>query len=75
MRPANDIDATLMSLEQQRCHIVAVCRRVEVIIVIEVQHAGPLVSPAYDDGTTTEADMLRTHRATFARLHDQRVGQ
>jgi hypothetical protein len=32
--------------------------RAKAIVVIEVQHAAPLVSPAYDDGTTTEAEML-----------------
>jgi hypothetical protein len=34
-----------------------------------VRHAAPLVSPAYDDGATTEEDMLETQRARFARLH------
>jgi predicted pyridoxine 5'-phosphate oxidase superfamily flavin-nucleotide-binding protein len=27
-------------------------RRVEAIVIIEVQHVAPLLSPAYDDGTT-----------------------
>jgi len=44
--------------------------RVKAIVIIEVQHAEPLVSPAYDDGATTEADMLETQRARFARLHE-----
>ncbi len=44
--------------------------RVKAIIVIEVQHAEPLISPVYDDGTTAEADVLDTHRARFARLHE-----
>jgi uncharacterized protein len=48
--------------------------RVQAIVVIEVQHAAALVSPAYDDGASTEADMLRAHRARFARLHEQRLG-
>jgi hypothetical protein len=43
--------------------------RVEAIVVIEVRHAAPLVSPAYDDGATTEAEMLETQRARFSRLH------
>lgn len=43
--------------------------RVKEIVVIEVQQARPLVSPAYDDGTTTELDLLRTYQAHFARLH------
>jgi hypothetical protein len=33
------------------------------IVVIEVCEARPLVSPAYDDGITTEADVISTHRA------------
>jgi predicted pyridoxine 5'-phosphate oxidase superfamily flavin-nucleotide-binding protein len=47
--------------------------RVKAIVVIEVQLAAPLVSPAYDDGATTEMDMLQAHSARFARLHEQRV--
>ena len=39
------------------------------IVVIEVREVRPLVSPAYDDGITTEADVISTHRARFARLH------
>ena len=46
--------------------------RAKAIVVIEVQHAAPLVSPAYDDGTATEADILEAHRARFARLHEHR---
>jgi hypothetical protein len=32
------------------------------IVVIEVRHAAPLISPVHDDGTTTEADMLQAHQ-------------
>jgi Pyridoxamine 5'-phosphate oxidase len=46
---------------------------VNVIVVIEVDHAEPLVSPVHDDGSTTEADVLETHRARFARLHKRRA--
>jgi hypothetical protein len=45
--------------------------RVKAIVVIEVREARPLVSPAYDDGTTTEADMIRTFRARFNSLHGE----
>jgi hypothetical protein len=45
--------------------------RVTAIAVIEVQRARALVSPAYDDGTTTETDLLRTFQARFARLHER----
>ncbi len=30
----------------------------------------PLVSPAYDDGTQTEADIRASHTARFARLNE-----
>jgi hypothetical protein len=29
------------------------------------------VSPAYDDGTTSEAEMVRIFEARFARLHER----
>jgi len=32
-----------------------------------------LFSPVYDDGTATEADVLRTHRRRFASLHERRA--
>jgi hypothetical protein len=48
--------------------------RVKAIVVIEVRQARPLISPASDDGTTTEADMLRVFQARFARLHDRLDG-
>jgi predicted pyridoxine 5'-phosphate oxidase superfamily flavin-nucleotide-binding protein len=43
--------------------------RVRAIVVIEVRQARALVSPVYDDRTTTEADMVRLFEARFARLH------
>ncbi len=45
--------------------------RVKAIVVIEVQEASDLVSPAYDDGTTTEADVIQRFQARFARLHER----
>jgi uncharacterized protein len=45
--------------------------RVKAIVVIEVQEASNLISPAYDDGTTTEAEVIRRFQARFARLHEQ----
>lgn len=45
--------------------------RVKAIVVIEVQEASVLVSPAYDDGTTTEADVIRRFQERFAHLHEQ----
>jgi hypothetical protein len=44
--------------------------RVNAIVVIEVRQARAVVSPVYDDGTTTETDMVRVFQARFARLHD-----
>jgi predicted pyridoxine 5'-phosphate oxidase superfamily flavin-nucleotide-binding protein len=43
--------------------------RVNAIVVIEVRDARAVVSPAYDDGTATETDMIRTFQTRFARLH------
>jgi predicted pyridoxine 5'-phosphate oxidase superfamily flavin-nucleotide-binding protein len=48
-----------------------VSNRVNAIVVIEVRQARAVVSPAYDDGTTTESDMIRIFQARFARLHDR----
>ena len=45
--------------------------RVKAIVVIEVQETSELVSPAYDDGTTTEAEVIRRFQARFARLHEE----
>ena len=42
--------------------------RVNAIVVIEVREARPLVSPAYDDGTVTEAEIIRTFRARLTGL-------
>ena len=57
-------------IERMRADGSKLTGRVKAVVVIEVRHAEPLISPAYDDGATTEADMLEIHRARFARLHD-----
>ena len=44
--------------------------RVKAIVVIEVREARPVVSPAYDEGIVTEADMIRTFQTRFAKLHE-----
>ena len=49
--------------------------RVKAIIVIEVRDAAPLVSPAYDDEATTEAEMLESQWARFTRLRDRRAAR
>jgi hypothetical protein len=40
--------------------------RVKTIVVVEVREARPLISPVYDDGTLTEADVIATYRERFA---------
>ena len=58
-------------IERMRAGGSKLTGRVKAIVVIEVQHAEPLISPVYDDATTTEADVLESHRARFARLHER----
>jgi hypothetical protein len=41
--------------------------RINAIVVIEVREARPIVSPVYDDGSVTEADVVRTFQARYAR--------
>jgi predicted pyridoxine 5'-phosphate oxidase superfamily flavin-nucleotide-binding protein len=57
-------------LERLRAGGSKLADRVEAIVVIEVRQARPLLSPAYDDGTTSEMELLRIHQARFARLHE-----
>ena len=40
--------------------------RVNAVVVIEVREVRPLTSPVYDDGSVTEADVVRTFRDRFA---------
>lgn len=49
--------------------IMKLLNRVRAVVVITVEQARPLVSPAYDDGKTTEADMIRRFQQRFAELH------
>jgi uncharacterized protein len=46
--------------------------RVKAIVLIKVREARPLVSPIYDDGRTTEDEVIAAHRT---RLISQRPGQ
>ncbi len=39
--------------------------RVRVIVTVTVQEARPLVSPAYDDGSATEAEVAETYRSLY----------
>lgn len=43
--------------------------RVNAIVLVEVREARAVVSPVYDDGSVTEADVTRTSQARFARIH------
>jgi uncharacterized protein len=45
--------------------------RVKAIVVIQIHEARPLVSPAYDDGAITEAEMIRLFRARLSGIHEQ----
>lgn len=47
-----------------------VVHRVKAIVVIEVREARPIVSPVYDDGDVTEAEVIQTFQTHFAGLHD-----
>jgi predicted pyridoxine 5'-phosphate oxidase superfamily flavin-nucleotide-binding protein len=40
--------------------------RARTVVVVEVREARAIVSPAYDDGTLSEADLTRTYWARFA---------
>ena len=48
--------------------------RVRAIVIVEVREARELVSPAYDDGTVTEAELIRMFRTRFASLHGDAGG-
>jgi uncharacterized protein len=43
--------------------------RINAIVVIRVQQALPLVSPAYDDGTRDETEITRSWQERYAGLH------
>src|SRR5262249_32287476 len=45
--------------------------RITNIVIVRVTEVHPLVSPAYDDDTTTEADVVARWRAHFAALHPE----
>ena len=43
--------------------------RIRGIVVIKVRHAAALISPAYDDGSRTEAEIVSAWQDRFAQLH------
>ncbi len=48
--------------------------RVKAIVVIDVHEARPVVSPAYDEGSISEAEMIRIFQRRFAELHEEAPG-
>ena len=69
IRAGSLVEVNVVDPERMRADGSKLTERVEAIVVINVQHAAPLVSAPYDDGATTEAEMLETQRARFSRLH------
>ena len=45
--------------------------RVKAIVVIDVREARPLVSPAYDNGSVSKTELIRTFKRRFAELHEE----
>ena len=56
-------------VEQLRLAGSSVADRVRAIVVIKVREARPIISPVYDDPSTSEADVIRVHQARYTRLH------
>lgn len=54
---------------RMRANGSALADRVGAVVVLDVERAESLVSPAYDDPTATEAQVRALHAARFARLH------
>jgi uncharacterized protein len=48
--------------------------RVRAIVVVEVREARAVVSPAYDDGTVSEGEVVRIFRERYAALHREPGG-
>ena len=59
-------------IERMRADGSKLTGRVEAIVVIEVRHAAPLVSPAYDDGPTRSGDARDPARAVRATARTSR---
>ena len=56
-------------LERMRRAGSSLVDRVRTIVVVEVREARPVSSPAYDDGSLTEEEMVAIFRERFADLH------
>ena len=57
------------ALERMREAGSTLVDRVRAIVVVEVREARPVVSPVYDGSAVSEAEIVRTFQARFARLH------
>ena len=53
-------------IERLRAAGSTLADRARTIVVIDVHEARPLTSPVYDDGSVTEAEVVRMFRARFA---------
>jgi hypothetical protein len=56
-------------VEQLRLAGSSVADRIRAIVVIEVREARPIISPVYDDRSTSEAEVTRAHQARYDRLY------
>ena len=61
-------------VEQLRRAGSTLSERVNAIVVIEVHEARALVSPIYDDGRTSEEEVIRAFQARFGKLHEPPTG-
>ena len=70
--PESDVFAE--GVERRRAAGSTLVHRMNTVVIIEVRQASAVVSPAYDDGTLTEAEMRANHQARYARLHERAAG-
>jgi uncharacterized protein len=63
----------VQAVERLRASGSTLADRIKAIVVIQIKHAAPLISPVYDHGITTEVDVFKAHQARFARFHEQRL--
>jgi uncharacterized protein len=63
-------DVFAAGLDRMRASGSQLVDRVGAVVLIEVRLAAALVSPAYDDGTQSEASIRQLHMARFAKLNE-----
>jgi len=64
-------DVFVAGVERMVANGSKLAHRVEHIVLVEVRAAAAVTSPAYDDGTLSEAEVVATHAARFAALHPE----